>query len=58
MSVRVRISREIYLRAKEFSAQHDRTLTDVLDEAIDFWLRTVGEVSTEELLDAAPKDIN
>jgi predicted DNA-binding protein len=50
-SVRVRISRDIYTRAKAFSREHDRTLADVIDEAISYWLDTVGEAETETMVE-------
>ena len=38
-------------RAKEVCDLHNRELDDVISDALDYWLATVGETETEQLLE-------
>ena len=45
-------------RAKEFCALHGCELDDVIEKSLTFWLETLGETYTEELLNAAGSQEN
>jgi hypothetical protein len=46
----VEINREIYARVQEFSVLHGRPVADITTEAVGYWLDTLGECETEELI--------
>jgi hypothetical protein len=57
-NMKVDIKREVYTRAKDFAKLHNHSLSYVATEAIDYYLKTVGEAETEMLTDKSGGEVN